>query len=127
MNNTETRNGSEKHEGIHVISTSGKKKLLGLLGFAARARRIVCGTDFCRDEIRRGRLPLALVASDASANTFKRIADACRYYGTDLCRIPLTADELSARIGKTANITVVGITDTNFVAGITALIDDSEH
>lgn len=127
MNNTDKTADSKEHECIHTIGEDRKNKLLGLLGFAARARRLVCGTDFCRDEIRRGRLPLALIASDASQNTYKRIADACRYYGTDLCRIPLTADELSARIGKTANITVVGITDLNFVAGITALIDDRTH
>ncbi len=112
---------------IHTLRPGSEKKLLGLLGFAARARKLVCGTDLCRDEIRRGRLPLALVASDASDNTKKRIKDACKYYGTELCLIPTTAYELSSRIGKTANITVIGVTDMNFVDGIAALFDDSAH
>jgi len=108
----------------HSIGKEGAKKLLGLLGFAARARKLVCGTDLCRDEIRRGKLMLALVASDASANTKKRIIDACKYYDTDMCHIPLTVSELSDRIGKTGNIAVVGVTDINFVNGIVALFDD---
>lgn len=116
-------NIKDNNDVIHTIGKDGAKKLLGLLGFAARARKLVCGTDLCRDEIRRGRIPLVLVADDASANTKKRIIDACKYYGTDMCHIPVTASELSDRIGKTGNIAVVGVTDINFVNGIVALID----
>lgn len=116
-----------KYPFIMVIPDVSKKKLVGLLGFAARARKLVCGTDLCRDEIRRGKLRFTLVASDASTNTKKRIADACKYYETKLCCIPLTADELSHTIGKSANITVIGVTDTNFINGITALATGSTH
>jgi len=112
---------------IHNIGESGKKKLTGILGFASKARKLVCGTDLCRDEIRRGRLPLTLVASDASPNTKKRIIDACKYYDADICHIPLTASELSDKIGKTGNIAVVGVTDMNFVNGIVALFDDRNN
>ncbi len=112
---------------IMTIPDTGKKKLVGLLGFAARARKLTCGTDLCRDEIRRGKLYFTLVASDASANTKKRIADACKYYEAKLCCIPLTADELSHTIGKSANITVIGVTDANFINGITALATGSTH
>lgn len=121
-------NGSDKAEAfIHCIPEESKEKLLGLLGFAARARKLVCGTDMCRDEIRRGKLSFVLVASDASANTQKRITDACRYYSADICRIPVTSDLLSSRIGKSAATMVVGITDINFINGIAALIGDETH
>lgn len=125
MSDVQKLAGAEAYDGLHTMRAGSEKKLLGLLGFAARARKLVFGTDQCRDEIRRGRLSLALVASDAASNTYKRIFDACKYYGADICRIPVTADELSARIGKTANITVVGVTDVNFINGITALFDDN--
>ena len=120
-------NDMTKDSLIHRIGEDGKKKLLGLLGFASKARKLVCGTDLCRDEIRRGKIPLALVASDASANTKKRITDACKYYDADICHIPLTASELSDRIGKSGNIAVVGVTDMNFVNGIVALFDDRNN
>lgn len=120
--------GSDRTEDLALcIPEDKKEKLLGLLGFAARARRLVCGTDICRDEIRRGKLSFVLVASDASANTKKRIADACRYYSADICHIPVTSDALSSRIGKSAATMVVGITDINFINGIVALVGDKTH
>lgn len=121
-------NDTKKGESlIHRIGDGGQRKLLGLLGFASKARKLVCGTDLCRDEIRKGKLPLTLIASDASANTQKRIIDACKYYNADICHIPVTASELSDRIGKTGNIAVVGVTDMNFVNGIVALFDDRNN
>ncbi|MBQ8249579.1 MAG: ribosomal L7Ae/L30e/S12e/Gadd45 family protein [Clostridia bacterium] len=117
---------SEHNENVsYVLRKGSEQKLLGLLGFAARARKLVCGTDLCRDEIRRGRLPLVIVAHDASANTKKRIADACKYYETDMCTVPLTSFELSERIGKTGSIAVIGVTDMNFVNGIAAHLEPS--
>ncbi len=119
---------SEQNKGVmYVLREGSEQKLLGLLGFAARARKLVCGSDLCRDEIRRGRLPLVIVANDASANTKKRIADACKYYKTDMCTVPLTSSELSDRIGKTGNIAVIGVTDMNFVNGIAAHLEPASH
>ncbi len=112
---------------FHVLKGGCEKKLMSLLGFAARARKLVCGTDLCRDEIRRGNLSLIIVADNASANTKKRIADACRYYGADMCIAPITSLELSHQIGKSANIAVVGVTDANFINGIYALFEDTSH
>lgn len=112
---------------VYTLREGTEQKLLGLLGFAARARKLVCGTDLCRDEVRRGKLPLVLVASDASANTKKRIADACKYYGADMCTIPTTAGELSQRIGKVGSIAVIGVTDMNFVNGIAAYFEPASH
>ena len=56
----------------NVLRSGSQKKLMSLLGFAARARKLVCGTDLCRDEIRRGNLSFVIVADNASANTKKR-------------------------------------------------------
>lgn len=111
----------------YKLRAGSEKKLMSLLGFAARARKLVCGTDLCRDEIRRGRLPLVVVAADASANTKKRIADACRFYGADMVLAPITSFDLSRQIGKSASIAVVGVTDMNFVNGIAALLDSDTH
>ena len=111
---------------FHTLREGGEKKLLGLLGFAARARKLICGADLCRDSIRRGQLLLVLVASDAAPNTSKRIADACRYYETDMCQVPIPSAVLSKQIGKTGAIAVIGVTDANFASGITALFNDTQ-
>ena len=102
-------------------------KLLSLLGFAARARRLVCGTQQRRDEIRRGKLSLVIVAQNASENTKKRIGDACEYYGCEMYIAPTTSLELSNRIGKSANIAVIGVADENFANGIRALFKSESH
>lgn len=116
---------SEQSNNLHTLKGGCEKKLLSLLGFAARARKIVSGTDLCRDEVRRGKLPLVIVAADASANTFKRIFDACNYYDTDICKVPISSADLSKQIGKLSNIAVIGINDMNFVNGITALFEEN--
>ena len=108
----------------HTLRAGAEKKLLGLLGLASRARRLVTGTDLCRDAVRRGQLILVIVASDASANTADRITNACLYYDTDWCQVPIPSSVLSKQIGKTANVAVIGITDVNFANGIAALFDE---
>ncbi len=110
-----------KREFSRTLNSGCEKKLLSLLGFAARARKLVVGTDLCRDEVRRGKLPLVIIASDASENTFKRMADACKYYETDFCKVPIDSALLSKQIGKLSSVAVIGVTDMNFVNGITAL------
>ncbi|MBQ8510210.1 MAG: ribosomal L7Ae/L30e/S12e/Gadd45 family protein [Clostridia bacterium] len=127
MSEKELKTEEKPFEGLHVLRAGSEKKLLGLLGFAARARKLVCGTDLCRDAIRRGQVPLVLIAADASANTKKRIIDACKYYDNDLCVLTIGSAELSRQIGKTANIAVVGLTDMNFIHGISALFDGNNH
>ena len=124
MNNETVK---KKDGTVHMLDAAGAKKLLSLLGFAARARALVCGTDQCRDEIRRGKLRLVIVAASASDNTKKRIGDACRYYGCDMVIAPVDSLELSNRIGKSANIAVVGVTDVNFINGIKALFKSESH
>lgn len=116
---------NKPNKNLHPLRDGCEKKLLSLLGFAARARKLVTGTDLCRDEVRRGKLPLVIVAADASDNTFKRILDACNYYDTDICKVPISSADLSRQIGKLSNIAVIGVNDMNFVDGITALFEDS--
>ena len=108
---------------MRVLRAGTEQKLLSLLGFAARGRKLVAGTDLCRDSVRRGHAIVTIVVSDASANTKKRIIDACKYYRSDMCIAPVTSAELSHRIGKTGEIMVVSVTDIHFADGIAALFE----
>ena len=69
----------------YVVGEDKSEKLLSLLGFAARARRLVFGTELCRDAARAGQSSLVVIAAEASQNTKKRVVDACKYYGCDVC------------------------------------------
>ena len=87
-------------------------KLLSLLGFAMRAGKLSCGTDRVCDDIRRHGIPddgdgktkhplgIVLIAADASANTKKRIINACTYYNMSYYVTGIPADEIGQRTGK---------------------------
>ena len=44
---------------------------MGLIGLAARARKIVFGTDACVEQINKKNIKLTIVAEDASERTIK--------------------------------------------------------
>ena len=48
------------------MDAAARRKVLGLVGLGIRGRRAVVGVQLVRDAARRGKLKLALVASDAS-------------------------------------------------------------
>lgn len=56
-------------------------KVLGLLGLAKRAGRLVSGESAVKESVRFGKAHLVVLAADASANTAKNITDSCKYYG----------------------------------------------
>ena len=105
----------------YVVGEDKSEKLLSLLGFAARARRLVFGTELCRTAARAGQISLVVIAADASQNTKKRVVDACKYYGCDVCQSAVPSAILASRLGKSGITAVVGLSDHNFIAGITAL------
>ena len=105
----------------YVVGEDRSEKLLSLLGFAARARRLVFGTELCRTAARAGQISLVVIAADASQNTKKRVVDACKYYGCDVCQSAVPSSILASRLGKSGVTAVVGLNDHNFIAGITAL------
>ena len=105
----------------YQIGSDKSEKLLSLLGFAARARRLIFGTELCRNAMRSGQISLAILASDASPNTKKRIVDACKYYGCDVCQSEVTSAILASRLGKSGLVAVVGLGDANFIRGITSI------
>ena len=102
------------------------ERLSGMLGLAARARNIVCGTDLSCDSVRAGKARLVLVASDASANTKKRITNCCTYYECECAVIPLTTNGLGKSVGKKGAVGTVALTDANFTKGIKKILCATE-
>mgnify|MGYP002293514765 FL=1 len=107
-------------------------KLLSLLGFAMRAGKLSCGTDRVCDDIRRHGIPddgdgkpkhplgIVLIAADASANTKKRIINACTYYNMSYYVTGIPADEIGQRTGKSP--AVCAVFDRDFTAGISKAV-----
>lgn len=109
-------------------------KLLSLLGFAMRAGKLSCGTDRVCDDIRRHGIPddgdgktkhplgIVLIAADASANTKKRIINACTYYNMSYYVTGIPADEIGQRTGKSPSAAVCAVFDRDFTVGISKAV-----
>ena len=90
-------------------------KTLSYIGLCRKAGKIVLGTDMTADAVRDGKIKLALLSSDASKNTVKRITDCCAYRGVKLVTLPFTNAQIGHATGKSSTA-AAGITDDNFAA-----------
>ncbi len=75
------------------------KKVLGALGLATKAGKLVSGEFMTERAIRDGSASLVIVASDASENTKKKFADSCDYYRVSYVEFG-DKEQLGRAIGK---------------------------
>ena len=102
------------------------KKITGLLGLAARARKLVIGTELVCDALRRGKTGyLVVVSESASDNTKKRLRNCCEYTGAQLHTVPVSPDILGHSIGKkNASVAAVAVTDANMAKAIRNILKE---
>ena len=84
------------------VRFSVNNKVLGLLGIACRARKVVTG-DSVVAAVRQNKAKLVLLCSDCGSNAQKKIQDKCRFYGVEWI-VEGTAEELSAALGQPRRI-----------------------
>ncbi|MDO5557956.1 MAG: ribosomal L7Ae/L30e/S12e/Gadd45 family protein [Clostridia bacterium] len=100
------------------------KKILGLLGLATKAGKVVFGTDSCMEAINKRKVKLIIVATDSAQRTKTNFELICKNKNVELIRV-LTIEEISKSIGK-ENKAVVGIKDVNFSKEITKIINGGD-
>ena len=108
-----------------VGSGDGEKKLLLMLGLAARARALVFGTPMICDSLQKDggkKILLVLEASDTSDNTHKRITDKCRFYGVRHYRLESDGEMLSHAVGKSGMLSAVALTDIQLCHAVENLL-----
>lgn len=98
-----------------------KTKLKGMLGLAYKAHALTVGTELSVEKARNGRCLLMLMATDAAQNSRKKIENCCEYNHIPLCETELTKEELARCIGHKSEVSVVSLTNQNFVNTISAL------
>lgn len=89
-------------------------RLLRFLGLAVRARQAVLGMEAVMKGIRSQNAKVVFVASDAGANSKKKVKDKCDYY-----QIPLIESIDRYLLGQACgrpNMVVVAVTDPGFAA-----------
>ena len=95
-----------------------EQRILGMLGLAARARRLIFGVPQICDAMRAGRRQqtplLVLEAADTAQNTHKRITDRCAFYKTQHVRLRTDGETLAHAVGHTGVLAAVAVTDPRF-------------
>ena len=91
-------------------------KLYGMIGLCVKAGRTAFGSEACESLVRSGKMPLVIVAEDASENTKKRMQDKCTTYGVK-CIYFGTVSSLAKSTGK-GKVSVLGIRDEGFASAI---------
>lgn len=107
------KNGKNGKSGRILTPEEAKKRFLSTLGLAARAGKIVCGTQNVCDALKFGVVSVVFEASGNSDNTHKRLCDRCKYYKVDLIPADADADTLGAALGKRGPISAVAVTDAS--------------
>lgn len=100
------------------------KKILGLIGFAAKARKICFGADSVEQQIKKRKVYLVLVAKDASERTKDKFEKLCEEYNIKLI-IDGEIELLSKAIGKN-NKAIIGIEESNLANEIQKINDGGE-
>ena len=108
---------------LAMAETNDIKRVLGMLGLAMKAGKVVIGTEQVVAYLQKKKLKLVLLSGGSSDGTKKKISSKCEYYSVLLRELPIQTDELGALLGKTYTPAVVGITDENFSNAIIKLID----
>lgn len=101
-------------------------KVLSLIGFATKARKITFGTELTVGTVRKGKkggVYLMLYASNASENTKKRVIDCGAYHKVPVKELAETSDELARMTGKLHPVVVMGIADEGFASAIMKSLD----
>ncbi|MBQ1516651.1 MAG: ribosomal L7Ae/L30e/S12e/Gadd45 family protein [Clostridia bacterium] len=92
------------------------KKVTGFLGLIRRAGKLVIGCDPVVQSMADGKSKLVVMASDISANTKKVILRNNELYNVKLVTLPISKEELSIAVGKSA--AVISVEDEGFAAGL---------
>lgn len=107
---------------------SGCEGALLMLGLAARAGKLVFGTEMICVSLRASgakRPCLVIEAADTSSGTNKKLTDKCTYYGVEKIKIPCKMEELSRALGRSALTSAVGVCDKSFAGAISGKLDAS--
>jgi ribosomal protein L7Ae-like RNA K-turn-binding protein len=102
--------------------------LLSSLGLCARAGALVFGTPMVCEALRATKRPyLVLEAADTSEGTHKRLTDKCTFYGVRHVRLPYSAGELAAAVGKSATLAAVAVRDEQLCRMLDAKLSAFEN
>ncbi len=100
------------------------KKILGLIGLATKARKICFGADSVEMEMKKKKVQLIILASDASERTKSKFQKLAEQYKVPII-IEGEIEILSKTIGK-SNKAIIGLEDSNLAKEIQKIKNGGE-
>ncbi len=91
-----------------------EERILGAMGLAKRAGKLITGAEMCEETIRAGGAVLTLLCSYMSENSNKKLHAALRNSGSPYINLGATKEELAKRFGKKSFVVSCVITDMGF-------------
>ena len=99
------------------------KKIFGLIGLAARARKVASGGFMTENAIKSGKSHMVLLSVEASDNTKKKFTNMCAHY-----KIPIyifgSKDELGHAMGKEMRASLA-VTDGGFANNLKKHLEET--
>ena len=90
---------------------------LSTLGLAAKAGKLVYGTQFVCEGLQAKKVVAVIEAAGTGSNTAKRLRDRCAFYEIPLYLCSADAETLGRALGK-GPIAAVGLSDASFARAI---------
>lgn len=91
------------------------KKLLGAVGLAARARKLISGSEMCVETMRVGKGKLLIIASDVSENTRSKLVKTALFHKIPYMLADIDKAQLSNAAGKLSDSAAIILMDEGFV------------
>lgn len=98
------------------MSPEASQKIVKLLGLGARGRLVVVGAEQVRSAAKKGKLAIAVVASDASENSRDKVLSVLKAKNIRVIE-GISAADLGAAFGREATA-AVGVLDAALARGI---------
>ena len=99
-------------------------KILGLIGLAARARKVSFGADSVELEAQKNKVYLLILAQDSSSRTKEKFQKISEKYNIPII-VTQSIEDLSKAIGK-SNKAILGIEDINLASEIQKIYNGGE-
>jgi ribosomal protein L7Ae-like RNA K-turn-binding protein len=105
------------------VSEVASQRLLRLVGLGVRSRGVVVGVEQVREAAKKGKLELAVVASDASKHSLAKVVPLLEARHVRIAHTA-SAAALGQAVGR-EQTAAVGIVDRQLARGIRALMDSA--
>ena len=91
------------------MSSVGMDRILGMLGLAMRAGKLIIGTEMICRAMPRTKQMLVVLSSGASDGTKKKLRTKCEFYNIEMTEIDLDTEALGRLLGKTYTPAAVAV------------------